>query len=83
MSDTKTVVRGKPAIGAWPELIERRRVLCHSQKQAAEELCVPQQTFSDWESGKRQPSRDVRERLANYLCMTRAELAVSMDKIFS
>lgn len=83
MINTKTISRGKPAIGAWPELVARRRELGHSQTDAAAAIGVPQQTFSDWESGKKEPSRDIRGSIADYLGITRAELAVSMAKIFS
>lgn len=83
MNDTKISQRGKRASGVWSELFARRQQLGHSQKKAAEMLDVPQQTFSDWESGKSEPSRDVRGKLADYLQISRAELAVMVDNYFA
>jgi transcriptional regulator with XRE-family HTH domain len=55
----------------------------HSQETAAGLLEVSQGTFSDWESGTKQPSFAYRERLANYIGIPRKELAAYLDDFFS
>lgn len=54
---------------AWnpKDLVDARKRLGHSQRDAAESIRVPQDTLQKWEQGRREPTGLYREAVDRYI----------------